>query len=223
MSYNRFAELEKKAALPVTCLSGDCTGIPFADSACLKVCRNQRIHNHKVFKNIAGWEKSSVDRFFGFKLHLTGNEKGAIINFVFAAGNADDRASLKSGSLLKGVAGKLFADKGYIAEGLFNRLCLAGIHLLTAAKRNMKERYITLNGQSIFRKRAVFESGNNNLKNICQIEHARHRIFNNFIADLISGIVAYCFYLKSYPFMSSLNGLRNTLYSILISNSMQIC
>ncbi|OAV70294.1 hypothetical protein Barb4_01445 [Bacteroidales bacterium Barb4] len=87
-SYNRFVELEREAVLPVTCflktcLSGDCTGIAFADSASLKVCRNQRIHHHKAFKNIAGRGKSSMGRFFGFKLHPTGNGKGEIIHFVF--------------------------------------------------------------------------------------------------------------------------------------------
>ncbi|OAV69096.1 hypothetical protein Barb6_01991 [Bacteroidales bacterium Barb6] len=117
VSYNRFAELEKEAALPITCflktcLSGDCTGIAFAGSACLKVFRNQRIYNHKIFKNIAGRGKSFVGRFFGFKLRLICSKKGEIINFVFAPGNADDRNPLKSDNLLKGVRGKFFADKG---------------------------------------------------------------------------------------------------------------
>ncbi|KAA6315209.1 hypothetical protein EZS27_034300, partial [termite gut metagenome] len=37
------------------------------------------------------------------------------------------------------------------------------------------------------------ESINDELKNICQIEHSRHRSLNNFIANLISGSAAYCF------------------------------
>ncbi|OAV70293.1 Transposase DDE domain protein [Bacteroidales bacterium Barb4] len=97
---------------------------------------------------------------------------------------------MKSGNLLKGVTGKPFADKGYIAEELFNKLFFAGIHLFTAVKRNLKERYMTLNDRIILGKRAVIESVNNELKNICQIEHTRHRSFNSFIANLISGIVA---------------------------------
>lgn len=32
------------------CLLGKCTGISFADRALLRVCRNQHIHSHCVFK-----------------------------------------------------------------------------------------------------------------------------------------------------------------------------
>ncbi|ATA92845.1 hypothetical protein CGC56_10830 [Capnocytophaga canimorsus] len=46
------------------------TGISFIDSTTLKVCKNQRIHNHKIFKGIAERGKSSMGWFYGFKLHL---------------------------------------------------------------------------------------------------------------------------------------------------------
>jgi len=57
LSYNRFLELQKRSFvifalfLKEKCL-GKCTGISFMDSTALKVCRNQRIHNHKVFKGL---------------------------------------------------------------------------------------------------------------------------------------------------------------------------
>ncbi len=45
----------------------------------------------------------------------------------------------------------------------------------------------------LLRKRAVIESVNDFLKNICQIEHSRHRSCCNFVVNLVSGIVAYSF------------------------------
>ncbi|MCQ2193199.1 MAG: transposase [Paludibacteraceae bacterium] len=47
--------LQKIAAIPLAIfikkvLLGKCTGISFVDSTPLRVCRNQRIHIHKVFK-----------------------------------------------------------------------------------------------------------------------------------------------------------------------------
>ncbi|MCD4736838.1 MAG: transposase [Bacteroidales bacterium] len=42
-------------------------------------------------------------------------------------------------------------------------------------------------------KRALVETVNDELKNICQIEHFRHRSFENFITNLFSGLTAYCF------------------------------
>ena len=46
------------------------------------------------------------------------------------------------------------------------------------------------------RKRALIETVNDELKNIAQIEHSRHRSFNNFIANALSAIAAYCFFEK---------------------------
>lgn len=58
VSYNRFVELEKEIQLPLTIfikklLLGTCTGISFADSTPLHVCRNQRILIHKTFEGLA--------------------------------------------------------------------------------------------------------------------------------------------------------------------------
>jgi len=43
------------------------------------------------------------------------------------------------------------------------------------------------------RKRAIIESVNDLLKNSCQIEHSRHRSFENFIGNMLSAMVAYSF------------------------------
>lgn len=57
----------------------------------------------------------------------------------------------------------------------------------------MKGGEIPLKDKLILRKRAVIESVNDELKNICQIEHTRHRSFTNFITNLIAGLLAYSF------------------------------
>ncbi len=43
----------------------------------------------------------------------------------------------------------------------------------------------------LLRKRALIESVNDQLKNICQIEHSRHRSIFNFLVNLLAGLVAY--------------------------------
>lgn len=85
-SYNRFVELQQRnfvvfvLFLKEKCL-GKRTGISFMDSTTLKVCRNQRIHAHKIFKGLAEREKSSMGCFYGFKLHLVCNEKEELLSF----------------------------------------------------------------------------------------------------------------------------------------------
>nr|WP_158506146.1 transposase [Synechocystis sp. PCC 7509] len=80
VSYNRFLEWIPSTLIPlcayVRSRFGSCSGISFMDSTSLRVCHNKRISQHKVFKNLAARGKTSVDWFFGFKLHLVVNDKG---------------------------------------------------------------------------------------------------------------------------------------------------
>ena len=69
--------------------------------------------------------------YFGFKLHLICNERGEILNFMLTKANVDDRDKNVVNRLTDNVFGKLFADKGYISQGLFERLFNDGINLVT--------------------------------------------------------------------------------------------
>ena len=201
VSYNRFVELEKKVALPLAIfikkvLLGECTGISIVDSTPLGVCRNQRMRMHRVFKGIAARGKCSMGWFFGFKLHLICNEKGELLNFMFTPGDVDDRKPLEYKPIIRFIYGKLVGDKGYISQNLFQRLFVDGIQLITKLKSNMKGALMSVSDRLLLRKRALIETINDELKNIAQIEHSRHRSFENFLVNLLSGIAAYCFFPK---------------------------
>jgi len=85
ISYQRFVELMPRALVPscgyLQTRKGECSGISFIDSTSLKVCHNRRIHSHKVFASCARRGKTSVDRFFGCKLHLVINDCGELLAF----------------------------------------------------------------------------------------------------------------------------------------------
>lgn len=198
VSYNRFVELQQQVAFPLVlflklCRMGECTGISFVDSTTLKACHIKREKQNKVFSGIATKGKSTTGWFFGFKLHIIINDKGEILSFVITQGNVDDREPLNSELFIKSVFGKLYADRGYISQTLRDILFVDGIHLVTKLRNNMKGGEIPLQDKINLRKRAVIESVNDELKNICQIEHTRHRSFTNFITNLIAGLLAYSF------------------------------
>jgi len=201
VSYNRFTELMQSNILPLTmflktCCMGNCTGISFVDSTPVRVCKNKRIKNNKVFKDIANVGKSTMGWFYGFKLHLIINEKGEVLSFTITQANIDDREPLKNEGFLKGIFGKLFADKGYISKKLADILFVDGVHLITQLRNNMKNCLMTLSDKILLRKRSVIETVNDELKNMCQIEHSRHRSIGNFLTNLISGLIAYSFFPK---------------------------
>lgn len=219
VSYNRFVELMQSVTVPLclflkTCCLGSSTGIAFVDSTPIRVCKNKRISRNKVFKDIATTGKSSIGYFHGFKLHIIINDKGELINFVITQANVDDRTPLKDGNFLEKIKGKLFGDKGYISSKLFHSLFTDGIHLITNIKSNMKNSLMSLKDKILLRKRAVIETVFDELKNICQIEHSRHRSFTNFITNLISGLIAYSFFPKK-PAIKYKTNLSNQLALLL--------
>ena len=103
---------------------------------------------------------------------------------------------LKMKILSKKIKGKLFGDKGYLSAELSKVLFIDGIQLITNLKRKMKNCLMEMSDKILLRKRSVIETVNDELKNICQVEHSRHRSFGNFLSNLISGLVAYCFFPK---------------------------
>lgn len=97
-------------------------------------------------------------------------------------------------SFMEFVYGKLVGDKGYIGKGLFERLFVDGIQLITKLKSNMKGALMSVSDKLLLRKRAIIETVNDELKNIAQVEHSRHRCFDNFIVNMLGAIAAYyCF------------------------------
>ncbi|WP_008310610.1 IS982 family transposase [Leptolyngbya sp. PCC 6406] len=170
---------------------GTCSGISFIDSSSLKVCHNRRIRRHKVFRGIAARGKISVDWFFGFKLHLVVNDQGELLNIEITPGNTDDRKPVES--LLKGCYGKVFADRGYVSKALANTLFETyGIEFFAKSKRNMKNQLMRFTDKLLARKRSIVETIIDQLKNISQIEHSRHRSPTNFMVNVIYGLIAYC-------------------------------
>jgi hypothetical protein len=196
VSYNRFVELMQACSVPLALFMRrqrleQTKGVAFIDSTALAVCANTRIAQHQVFAGGAQRGKTSTGWFFGFKLHLVINHQGEIISFCLTTGNTDDRKPVEL--LTKNLWGRLFADKGYISQSLKERLKDKGVELITKLRKNMKQQLLPLFDQLMLRKRALIESVNDFLKNTCQIQHTRHRSKNNWLVNLISGLVAYSF------------------------------
>ena len=193
LSYGRLVQLMPRVLVPLCAYLisryGACTGLSFIDSTPIAVCHNRRIHSHHVFEGLARRGRSSVGWFFGFKLHIVINDLGELLAVRLTPGNVDDRAPVPQ--LTQRVFGKLFGDKGYISKALFTELFERDVQLVTKLKTNMKNRLMLMIDKVLLRKRAIIESVNDQLKNISQVEHTRHRSVANFMVNLVSGLIAY--------------------------------
>lgn len=196
VSYTRFVELVPSSVMALACYLqttfGKLTGISFIDATSIEVCHPNRAHNHRVLKLQSGWGKSSVKWYFGLKLHLIINDCGELLAAALTPGNTDERVPVPQ--MAKQLTGKLFGDKGYVSQALFEKLYEQGLELIYKRRKNMTNQLMKLIDKVLLRKRAVIESVNDQLKNICQIEHSRHRSGFNFVANLLGGLIAYSYH-----------------------------
>lgn len=193
VSYTRFVELIPSALAPL-CLYGleqrvPSHGLAFVDSTPLPVCHNKRIPRHRVFADLAKRGKNSLGYFYGFKLHLVVDDCGNILAFCLTPANVDDRKPVRQ--LARNLWGKLVGDKGYISRELFEALLAQDLQLITPLRKNMQNRLMPLADKLLARKRSLIETINDQLKNISQISHSRHRSPINFLVNLVAGLIAY--------------------------------
>ncbi len=198
VSYNRFVELQRDSLVLLGALMqtrlGKCSGVSFVDSTKMAVCGNLRIRQNKVFAEIAKRGKTSTGWFYGFKLHLVVSDTGEILAWQITLGNVDDPKPVPGMS--RRLWGKLFGDKGYISQTLSELLGENNVQLVTKVKKNMQNKFVSFFDKLLLRKRAIIESVNDQLKNISQIEHPRHRSVWNFYTNVVAGLIAYTYQAK---------------------------
>lgn len=187
-SYHRFIELVPRAIYPMMIflnqLLGKCQGVSIIDSTKLSICHNKRISQHKVFKHLAKRGKSSTGWFFGFKLHVVINQLGEITAFKLTTGDVHD-TKVVTELLSNKHHGIVVGDKGYLSQKLNETLADKGIKLITKVRKNMKQPNHSSYEKRLLKQRSLIETVFDQLKNLFQIEHSRHRSISGFLSNLI--------------------------------------
>ena len=199
VSYNRFVELMPRVFFKMMLFMklhafGKCIGITFVDSTMIPVCHNVRRYFNKVFSGLAKSGKGTMGWCHGFKLHLLCNDSGEVITFCLTGANVDDKGSRVWTVFTKVLYGKVFADRGYIKQELFESLLGQGFQLVHDLKARMKNKLMPMWDKMMLRKRYIIECINELLKNKASLVHSRHRSIYNFIMNLCSALTAYCFF-----------------------------
>jgi hypothetical protein len=95
--------------------------------------------------------------------------------------------------LLKDLKGIACGDKGYLCAKKAEELAQKGISIVTKVKKNIKKRILSCFQKFCLSKRGMIETVIDQLKNLCPIQHTRHRNPNNFLINLLVGLAAYTF------------------------------
>ena len=193
--YERFIAIIPSLFLPLVImmhyLSGRKTGIYYVDSTHFAVCKNIRILSNKTFAGLAQRGHSSIDWFYGFKLHMIINDQSEIIAIKITKGNRDDRKAFEEMVVKGDLKGKCYADKGYISKDLFVRLYKKGLILITGIKNNMKNYLIPILDKLFHKKRFIIETIFGYIKEHFNVRPNKHRSPTNFFASLFAALIAY--------------------------------
>ena len=184
-------QLELYAFLHIMCM-GRITEANYIDSKPLEVCHIKREKPHKVFKHIAKKGRTSKGYFYGLKLHMVCNQQGEPVRFQLTPGNVSDNNEKLLHTLLEDFKGKVYGDKGYLAKhkAFFEE---KGCKIISKVRKNMKKPNLTGEERYYLKKRGLVETVFDQMVNLCQIEHTRHRSPKNFLVNLWAGLIAYTF------------------------------
>lgn len=131
--------------------------------------------------------------FYGLKVHLVINQYGELVNFVLTPGNVAGNNGNLLTELLAQRQGQCFGDRGYPSR-LFSHFYEQGLQIVTKLRRKMKNALMPLADKLHLRKRGLIESVNDLLTTVFDAEHTRHWSAVNAQVNVLSGLIAYCFY-----------------------------
>ena len=115
--------------------------------------------------------------------------------------------------------GKLVGDRGYLSQTLFKQLFARGLQSVMPIRKSMQNRLAAFEDKLLTRKRFVIETIVDQLKNIPQIEHTRHRSTTNLTVKPIAGLIAYTWQLKKPSLRLSISVTKTWLTCLPLSNS----
>jgi hypothetical protein len=165
----------------------------YIDSTPLVVCHNRRKQKNKTFNGLARTGKTSTGWFFGFKLHAIINQAGQLVVFRITTGNIADNNQDLLQKLTERIKGFLYGDKGYLTQ-LADKLKARGIEIITKYRKKMGLQPLSYKKTYYLRHRGLIETVFDCLKNLCDLDHTRHRSPLNFFVNIWSALIAYTFF-----------------------------
>lgn len=159
------------------------------DSTILPVCRNQRIQRHKSLAKIASRGKSSMGWFYGCKLHIVMNPFGEISSSALSSGHIADIKMVEQ--LVDGLKAKLYADRGYISQGLKSKLNHQYIDLITYHRKNMQKVELSKEDEYHLRQRNKIETLFSLLKGTYNLVTTKARSIAGYFAGIYASLCAY--------------------------------
>jgi hypothetical protein len=175
------------------CRLATTTPANYIDSTKLVVAHNRRKQKNKTFQGLARTGKTSTGWFFGFKLHAIINQQGQLVVFGITPANVADNNQNLLNQLTQRLKGFLYGDKGYLTA-LAEKFKERGLELITKYRRTRGLQPLSYQKYYYLQHRGLIETVFDCLKNLCNLDHTRHRSPVNFFVNIWSALLAYTFF-----------------------------
>lgn len=124
------------------------------------------------------------------------NDRGEIFNLFSSKANKDDREPVKKKVFSKKYLGCYSVVRDIYRNSLLKSYLLMAYTQLLGIRKNMNNILMSRSDKNMLRKRAVIETANDELKNICQIEYSIHHSCINLTINILPELAAYGFFPK---------------------------
>lgn len=177
------------------------------DSTPLPLCSVGYRSRSRLGKGLASSGKNMNGWYYGFKLHLIINKNMDIVSFKFSSGSTSDISALDA-KMVKGIAGYLIGDKGYLGLQKAKDLKKCNVILITKTRKNMKKAPIRKELLRMLSRRQIVETSFSILKDRLQIINKKARSITSFFSQALSAILTYTLDNNNRLLRLELNNLR---------------
>ena len=163
--------------------------VKYTDATDLPVCLKKNADEHKTMRGLAGLGHSTKGWYYGLKMTMTRDDRGAILGLKFSHPGANDRDLFRR--INQGLMGILVADAGYVSHKLERDMYIEGKRFVLIRPYKSMKKLATFWQLAVYRGRFKIEFDFRSLKLFHGLVTSLPRSVNGYVANYLHAVLAY--------------------------------
>jgi Transposase DDE domain len=163
--------------------------IKYTDATDLPVCLKKNADDHRTMKGLSGFGHSTKGWYYGLKMTMTRDDRGAILGLKFTDAGANDRAIFRS--INKDLMGIVVADAGYVSSDLERDMFIDGKRMALIRPYKSMKKLATAWQLAVYRGRFKIEFDFRSLKLFHGLVTSLPRSVNGYLANYLHSVLAF--------------------------------
>lgn len=163
--------------------------IKYTDATDLPVCLKKNADDHKTMNGLAGFGHSAKGWYYGLKMTMTRDDRGAILGLKFSDPGVNDRDLFRQ--INKDLMGILVADAGYVSKALERDMYIEGKRFTLIRPYKSMKKLATLWQLAVYRGRFKIEFDFRSLKLFHGLVTSLPRSINGYLANYLQAVLSF--------------------------------